>query len=93
MWFVLVGLCLVAMIINWYIKLLDWLNPREAMQINNVSNNHSYDKESDILYVSLLGAKNGSYYEEVDDYLVLEKDFVTHKLTGYRLLNYTKGPK
>jgi len=46
-----------------------------------------YDKEADVLYITL-GTKEPSYCEEVDDILLIEKGFTTNKITGFRVLDF-----
>lgn len=45
-----------------------------------------YDKEADVLYVTL-GIGEPSYCEEKDDRLLIERGFVSHAITGFRILN------
>lgn len=44
-----------------------------------------YDKDGDVLYVSV-GTGEPSYVEEIDDVLVLEKGFYSHQITGFRII-------
>lgn len=45
-----------------------------------------YDKDADVLYISL-GTGEPSYCEEVDDILLVEKGFETNNITGFRILD------
>lgn len=49
----------------------------------------SYDKDADVLYVTL-GSGEPSYVEEVDDFLCIERGALTGIVTGYRILNVSK---
>lgn len=45
-----------------------------------------YDKEADVLYITL-GTGEASYCEEVDDILLVERGFLTNRITGFRILD------
>lgn len=45
-----------------------------------------YDKEADILYITL-GTGESSYCEEVDDMLLVERGLLSNSITGFRILD------
>jgi uncharacterized protein YuzE len=45
-----------------------------------------YDKEADVLYITL-GTGEPSYCEEVDDILLVERGLLSNKITGFRILD------
>jgi len=45
-----------------------------------------YDREADILYITL-GTGEPSYCEEVDDMLLIERGLTTNAITGFRILD------
>ncbi len=45
-----------------------------------------YDKEADVLYITL-GTGEPSYCEEIDDILLVERGFITNNITGFRVLD------
>jgi len=45
-----------------------------------------YDKDADVLYITL-GTGEPSYCEEVDDILLVERGFITDNVTGFRVLD------
>lgn len=53
--------------------------------MNGIKINFDYDKETDVLYITL-GTGEPSYCEEVDDILLIERGFITHNVTGFRVV-------
>lgn len=44
-----------------------------------------YDKDADILYITL-GNGEPSYCEEVDDILLIERSYLSDNITGFRIM-------
>jgi uncharacterized protein YuzE len=47
--------------------------------------NFDYDKDADILYITL-GTGEPSYCDEVDDIILVERGFITNNITGFRVV-------
>lgn len=48
-----------------------------------------YDRDGDVLYISL-GTREPSYCEEIDDIVLVEKGFFSNQITGFRILDASR---
>lgn len=49
----------------------------------------NYDKKNDILYISI-GAPKPSYGDELEEGIVIRKDFTTDEITGITIFDFRK---
>ncbi len=51
-----------------------------------------YDQENDIVYIAFSDQHN-SYGDEIDDYIILRRNWDDDRITGVTILNFTRWVK
>lgn len=66
------------------IQLTELKNRVKKMTKPNIS--FDYDDEADVLYINL-GLNEPSYCEEVDDLLLIERGYFSHRISGFQIID------
>lgn len=54
--------------------------------MKNLDITFDYNEDADILHISL-GTGEPSYCEEVDDFLLVERGYFSHQITGFQIMD------